>query len=45
MREWADAISEDGRFGKWLFAVADRPGAILDILAASPYPQAPRAAP
>ena len=36
MREWADAVSEDGRFGKWRFDVADRPGAILDILAASP---------
>lgn len=36
MREWADAVSEDERFGKWRFAVAGRPGAILDILATSP---------
>ena len=36
MREWVAAVNEDGRFGRWRFEVADRPRAILDILAAPP---------
>ena len=33
MLEWVAAVNEDARRGQWRFAVADRPGAILDALA------------
>ena len=36
MEEWAAAVAADGRYGRWRFAVADRPRAILDILASPP---------
>ena len=35
MKEWAQAVSEDGRFGQWLFDVSTRPADIKDILAAA----------
>ena len=36
MEEWAAAVTADGRYGRWRFAVADRPRAILDLLASPP---------
>ena len=33
MREWIEAVNEDGRFGKWAFDVATQPSNSIDILA------------
>ena len=33
LAEWVAAINEDGRFGRWSWAVSEKPGEIHDILA------------
>ena len=32
MKDWIDAVNEDGRFGLWQFAVSNKPADIKDIL-------------
>ena len=33
MREWIQAVNEDGRFGQWAFGVSREPSELIDILA------------
>ena len=33
MKEWVKAVNQDGGFGKWEFAVSEKPSDIVDILA------------
>jgi type III restriction enzyme len=33
LNEWVEAVNEDGRFGRWRWAVSFEPGDIVDILA------------
>ena len=33
MKEWIEAVNEDGRFGKWAFDVTTQPSDLIDILA------------
>jgi type III restriction enzyme len=37
--EWTQAVTAQGGFGQWYWAVAHHPGEIRDVLAA--FPQAP----
>jgi type III restriction enzyme len=33
LNEWVEAVNEDGRFGRWQWAVSFQPGDVVDILA------------
>ena len=33
MKEWIDAVNEDGRFGRWMFEVSRSPSDVKDLLA------------